>query len=101
MKKFWTDHENYTVEQWLAKAIHSNLDFSFSLKQIPSPDFVKNFREKYESEFMRLETLDPNGSYHASERIIAANAYQSSGVSSVYSMNMGRNISMTSQSEQG
>jgi ribulose bisphosphate carboxylase small subunit len=73
-----------------------NLDFSFSLKQIPSPDFVQNFRKKYESEFMRLETLDPNYSNHASERIVAGVAHQSSGVSSVYSMNMGRNISLTS-----
>ena len=40
MKRFWNEHENYTVEQWLAKAIHLNLDFSFSLKQIPFPDFV-------------------------------------------------------------
>lgn len=102
MKRFWTEHENYTVEQWLAKAIHLNLDFSFSLKQIPSPDFVKNFRKKYESEFMRLETLDPVHSTVNNDRIQDNRAHQSSGVSSVYSMNIGRSIaSLASQSERG
>ena len=49
---------------------------------------------------MRLETLDPNYANHTSERIVEARAIQSSGVSSVYSMNLGRTISMASQSEQ-
>lgn len=64
MKRFWNEHENYTIEQWLAKAIHQNLDFSFSVKQIPSPDFVQTFRKKYECEFLRLETLDPTHLKH-------------------------------------
>jgi hypothetical protein len=49
---------------------------------------------------MRLETLDPNYSNHPSERVVEARAIQSSAVSSVYSMNIGRNISIASQSEQ-
>ena len=43
------------------KAIHENLDFSLSVKQIPSLSFVKNFRCKYEIEFLRLESMEPLG----------------------------------------
>lgn len=32
MRKFWQKYESYTVEQWLVKAIHENLDFSLSVK---------------------------------------------------------------------
>lgn len=61
MKKFWTKYEHTTVEQWLVKAIHENLDFSLSLKQIPSETFVQDFRRKYELEFMRVESFDALG----------------------------------------
>ena len=61
MRKFWQKYESYTVEQWLVKAIHENLDFSLSVKQIPSLNFVKNFRIKYEMEFLRLESMEPLG----------------------------------------
>lgn len=64
MKRFWSEYENFTVEQWLAKAIHTNLDFCFSVKQIPSPDFIPNFRSKYEVEFIRLDTMEPNSGSH-------------------------------------
>lgn len=59
MKKFWTKYEHYTVEQWLVKAIHENVDFSFSIKKIPSSTFVQQFRQKYKIEFMKLQDLDP------------------------------------------
>jgi hypothetical protein len=50
---------------------------------------------------MRLETLDPMHANHTVERIVESRNHQSSGVSSVYSLNLARNISIASQSEQG
>lgn len=58
MKKFSSMYESHTGEQWLALAIHENRDFSLSIKQIPDPNFVKTFKEKYEMEFIRLKALD-------------------------------------------
>lgn len=59
LKKFWLTYKDFTPEQWLAEAIHERIDFSLSLKSIPSEEFVRNFKQKYEMEFIRLETLDP------------------------------------------
>lgn len=81
MRKFWQKYESYTVEQWLVKAIHENLDFSLSVKQIPSIYFVTNFRIKYEMEFLRLESMEPLG-----ERIDTSH-------------NLGRNIAKTSKND--
>ena len=61
MKKFWTKYEHSTVESWLVKAIHENLDFSLSIKQIPSDSFVQNFKQKYELEFLKMESLEQIG----------------------------------------
>ena len=58
MKSFWSENQFLSPVKWLVKAIHMNLDFSFSVKKIPSPDFIKNFRIKYEKEFKRLEGLE-------------------------------------------
>jgi hypothetical protein len=58
MKKFYIKNEHETIEQWLVKSIHENVDFSFSVKNIPSKDFVQNFKEKYEVNFMRLESVE-------------------------------------------
>lgn len=54
LKKFWLSYKDMLPEQWLAQAIHERVDFSFSLQQIPSKDFVQNFRQKHETEFLRL-----------------------------------------------
>ena len=59
MKKFWLNYKDFTPEQWLAEAIHERVDFSLSVQEIPSEEFVRNFKQKYEMEFIRLETLDP------------------------------------------
>ena len=59
LKKFWLTYKDFTPEQWLAEAIHERVDFSLSVQAIPSEEFVKNFKQKYEMEFIRLETLDP------------------------------------------
>ena len=107
MKRFWSEYENFTVEQWLAKAIHTNLDFCFSVKQIPSPDFTQNFRIKYDVEFIRLDTMEPNQNSHISSYLDRANKIpalynqnSSVSVSSVYSVNYGQSInSAASQSE--
>lgn len=32
LKKFWLQNKDFTTEQWLARAIHNNIDFSFSIK---------------------------------------------------------------------
>lgn len=82
-----------TVEQWLVKAIHNSVDFSFSLKQIPSTEFIKSFREKYEVEFTRLQ-LEDHGSSSIHEPF-SAGLPLSSRHSSAY--NMGRNIAHASQ----
>lgn len=105
MKKFWLQNKDLTVEQWLAKAIHQNIDFSFSIKRIPSQEFINKFKLKYEQEFLRLETLDPH--YEGDNLYNAKNHYNAFGVqngsahSSVYSLNLARSISVASQSEQG
>ena len=44
LKKFWQLNKEIPTEHWLARAIHNNVDFSFSIKKIPSHDFIKNFR---------------------------------------------------------
>lgn len=61
MKKFWTKYEHSTVESWLVKAIHENLDFSLSVKKIPSDSFVQKFKQKYELEFLKMESLEAIG----------------------------------------
>ena len=95
MKKFWTKYEHYTVEQWLVKAIHERVDFSFSIKKIPSSTFVQQFKQKYTIEFMKLESFDPQSdSDHLNDNnhgLILSSAH-----SSVYSQNLGRSISMAS-----
>lgn len=59
LKKFWLTYKEMTPETWLAQAIHEKVDFSFSIHKIPSDDFLVNFRQKYELEFIRLESMDP------------------------------------------
>lgn len=98
LKKFYHKNEHVTVEQWLVRAIHENIDFSLSLKRIPSETFLSTFRKKYEIEFNRLasEHFNLGGDTHHSEKYNSGLAL-SSAHSSVYSMNLARNISMTTQ----
>lgn len=97
MKKFWTKYEHTTVEQWLVKAIHENCDFSLSVKQIPSASFVKNFKKKYEIEFLRNESMDQlNGVERNTESQYTLQNAISSGHSSIYSQNLSRQISVAS-----
>lgn len=44
LKKFWLTYKDFTPEQWLAEAIHERVDFSLSLQEIPSEEFVKSFK---------------------------------------------------------
>jgi len=96
MKKFFHKNEIQTVESWLVKAIHEKIDFSLSLKNIPSETFMKTFRKKYEIEFMRLEsesfnTLSDNRISNTGVGLALSSAH-----SSMYSQNLGRSISMAS-----
>ena len=83
----------------MVKSIHDNIDFSLSVKKIPSETFLNNFRKKYDIEFNRLASLSNDGfnlhldSNHHSEKY---NNGHSSAHSSVYSQNLGRNISIAS-----
>ena len=55
LKKFYTKYGELTPEQWLVQAIHGQTDFSFSVPSIPNEDFLPNFKQKYEFEFIRLD----------------------------------------------
>ena len=83
----------------MVKSIHDNIDFSLSVKKIPSETFLTNFRKKYDIEFNRLASLSNDGfnlhldNNHHSEKY---NNGHSSAHSSVYSQNLGRNISVAS-----
>jgi hypothetical protein len=70
----------------LAEAIHERVDFSLSLKEIPSEEFVKTFKQKYEMEFIRLETLDP---IIEKSDVRSSKNYQSGKTSGIYTSNGG------------
>lgn len=57
MKLFWRKYEYKTLEEYLIECINENTDFCLSFKEIPNADFVKRFRNKYENEFVKIETL--------------------------------------------
>ena len=71
----------------MAEAIHERVDFSLSLKEIPSEEFVKTFKQKYEMEFIRLETLDPV--IEKSDVRSSSKNYQSGKTSGMYTSNGG------------
>lgn len=60
MKKFWKDLENKRLEDFLIESIYYDIDFCFSFREIPNSDFLKMFRSKHESDFIRLKTLNNN-----------------------------------------
>jgi hypothetical protein len=45
MKRFWSNHQYKTLEEYLIECIHDKIDFCFSFKEIPNPDFVPRFRQ--------------------------------------------------------
>jgi hypothetical protein len=57
MKSFYKRTLSRTLEQFLIECIHEGTDFCLSFKEIPNPDFERRFRQQYEAEFLRLETL--------------------------------------------
>ena len=57
MKNFWKRTQNKTLEEFLIECVHEGTDFCLSFKDIPNPDFVRRFKQQYEQEFFRLETL--------------------------------------------
>jgi hypothetical protein len=60
MKKFWKEIENKRLEDFLIESIFYEVDFCFSFSHIPSPDFLKLFRAKHESDFIKLKMLNNN-----------------------------------------
>ena len=57
MKNFWKRNLSKTLEEFLIECVHEGTDFCLSFKEIPNPDFEKRFRQQYEQEFFKLETL--------------------------------------------
>ena len=57
MKNFWKKNLSKTLEEFLIDCIHEGTDYCLSFKEIPNPDFIKRFRQQYENEFIKLETL--------------------------------------------
>jgi hypothetical protein len=57
MKNFWKKNLSKTLEEFLIECIHEGTDFCLSFKEVPNPDFEPRFRQKYESEFLKLQTL--------------------------------------------
>ena len=86
-------YKDFTPEQWLAEAIHERVDFSLSLQQIPSEEFVKSFKQKYEMEFIRLETLDPAAD---KSEVRSSRNYTSGFSGSVYSQIPSKQVSIAS-----
>ena len=41
----------------MIECIHDNTDFCLSFKEVPNPDFLTRFRTKYETEFIKIETI--------------------------------------------
>lgn len=54
MKNFWKKNLSKTLEEFLIECIHEATDFCLSFKEVPNPDFEPRFRQKYESEFLKL-----------------------------------------------
>ncbi len=54
MKNFWKKNLSKTLEEFLIECIHEGIDFCLSFKDVPNPDFEPRFRQKYESEFLKL-----------------------------------------------
>ena len=57
LRKFYAKFGELTLENWLVQAIHAKTDFSFSVPEIPSEDFLHSFKQKYEFEFIRLDSM--------------------------------------------
>ena len=57
MKNFWKKNLSKTLEEFLIECIHEGTDFCLSFKEVPNPDFETRFRQKFESEFLKLQTL--------------------------------------------
>ncbi len=57
MKNFYKKNLSKTLEEFLIDCIHEGNDFCLSFKEIPNPDFEPRFRQKYESEFTKLQAL--------------------------------------------
>ena len=57
MKNFWKKNLSKTLEEFLIECIHEGTDFCLSFKEVPNPDFEPRFRQKFESEFLKLQTL--------------------------------------------
>jgi len=45
MRQFWKRYGTKSQEDYLIECIHEKIDFCFSFKQIPSPEFESRFRE--------------------------------------------------------
>lgn len=79
MKQFWKRYALKSIEDYLIECIHEKVDFCFSFKEIPSPDFEKRFREQYLKEFEMLEEERKYGYAHGDQDFLlqnfAANPY--------------------------
>lgn len=57
MKRFWMNHAYKTLEEYLIECIHEETDFCLAFREIPNPDFIRRFKQQYQTEFLKLETL--------------------------------------------
>ena len=57
MKNFWKKNLSKTLEEFLIECIHEGTDFCLNFKEIPNPDFEKRFRQQYENEFLKFNSL--------------------------------------------
>lgn len=48
--------ETKRLEDFLIESIFNQVDFCFSFPEIPNSDFLKIFKAKHESDFMKLKT---------------------------------------------
>lgn len=60
LRNFWKKIEFKQLEQYLIECVHEGIDFCLSFKNIPNPDFIPRFRQKFSSDFKRLEALNDN-----------------------------------------
>lgn len=73
LKNFWKKIEYKQLEQYLIDCVHEKTDFCLSFKRIPNDDFIQRFRQKFASDFIKLEALkdidsDMNGTINEQEQ---------------------------------
>jgi len=94
MKNFWKKNLSKTLEEFLIECIFEGTDFCLSFKEVPNPDFVPRFRQKYDSEFLKLQALNDLDKKHnatLSDGEDDTRTQIASGYSSTSKANLGKN----------